>query len=336
MDIDLILEPDRSPSEVKELGLLAERYGIRTLWMSNYSSARDAFMTMVPVAEATRRLGIGVLVVSPWEMHPLKIANSLLTLNEFAGGRAQLVVSGGGEWCGVMGVGHERRVRAVRETTEIIRKAFSGKPLTYRGQLYKSFGYNAAWARAAAPTVYVGASKRQMMRMAAEVADGAMMSDVTLHYIRDMVGIARERLGELNQAGRPFRMSNFWAWHVKKDRSESLREARRELILRGWLARYHVEPFMTAEECNLIETHKNAFLKAYTDRSGEIAGVPEAVVNKLIENFCCAGDLSTLDRHVATLKQFAAAGLTEIALRLHDDPQDGIRMIGERVLPALK
>ena len=99
MDIDLILEPDLSPSEIKELALAAERYGVRTLWASNYSSARDAFLSMVPPAQATRRLGIGVLVISPWEMHPLKIANSLLSLNEYAGGRAQLVVSGGGEWC---------------------------------------------------------------------------------------------------------------------------------------------------------------------------------------------------------------------------------------------
>ena len=127
--------------------MAAERYGVRTLWASNYSSARDAFMSMVPLAQATRRIGIGVLVISPWEMHPLKIANSLLTLNEYAGGRAQVVVSGGGEWCGVMGTGHQRRVRAVRETVEMIRAAISGKPLTYKGELYKAYGYNAAWAQ---------------------------------------------------------------------------------------------------------------------------------------------------------------------------------------------
>ena len=60
------------------------------------------------------------------------------------------------------------------------------------------------------------------------------------------------------------------------------------------------------------------------------------MVDKLIENFCCAGDFSTMDAHVARLKEFAAAGFTEIALRLHDDPMDAIRMIGERVIPALR
>jgi 5,10-methylenetetrahydromethanopterin reductase len=349
MDIDLILEPDLTPSEIKELGVAAEAFGVRTLWASNYSSARDAFMSLLPLAGATKRIGIGVLVVSPWEMHPLKIANSLLTLNEYAGGRARLVVSGGGEWCGVMGTGHGRRVRAVRETVEMIRRATTGKPLTYKGELYKSYGYNAAWARDPAPQVYVGASKPQMMRMAAEVADGAMMSDVTLHYIRDMTRIAQEHLAEVGREGsrdraadpsQPvppgFRLSNFWAWHVKADRAASMKEARRELILRGWLVRYHLEPFLTPEECDLVEKHKNAFLAAYTDRSGEIRGVPPALVDKLIENFSCAGDLSTIDRHVATIRRFADSGLTELALRLHDEPMNAVRMLGERVLPALR
>lgn len=336
MDIDLILEPDLTPAQIKELGLAAERYGIRTLWASNYSSARDAFMTMVPLAQESRRIGLGVLVVSPWEMHPLKMANSLLTLNEFGGGRGHLVVSGGGEWAAMIGSGYERRVRAVRETVEIIRQAMTGKPVTYKGELYKSYGYNAAWAHDPRPLVYVGASKPQMMRMAAATADGAMMSDVTLHYVRDMVAVARERLGDLGRADAGFRLSNFWAWHVKGDREASMREARRELILRGWLVRYHLEPFMTAEECNFIEKNRNAFLTAYTDRSGDIKGVPAGMIEKLIENFSCAGDLSTIDRHIETLRKFAASGLTEVALRLHDQPMDAVHMIGERVIPALR
>lgn len=336
MEIDLILEPDRDPSEIKELGLAAEQFGVHAVWASNYSSARDAFMSMVPLAQATKRIGIGVLVVSPWEMHPLKIANSLLTLNEYAGGRAQIVVSGGGEWCGVMGTGHPRRVRAVRETVDLIHRASTGKPVTYKGQIYKAFGYNAGWSRHRAPLVYAGASKRQMMRMAAETADGAMMSDVTLHYAGDMVAVARERLAEVGQAARNFRLSNFWAWHVKKDRETSMHEARRELILRGWLAPYHLEPFLSPTECGLVERHKNAFLAAYNDRSGDIKGVPAALVDKLIDNLTCAGDLSTIDRHIETLRRFAGSGLTEIALRLHDDPMDGVRMIGEQVIPALR
>lgn len=336
MDIDVILEPDLPPARIATLAEAAEGYGIRTLWASNYASARDAFMTLVPAAQKTSRIGLGVLVVSPWEMHPLKMANSLLTLNEYCGGRARMVVSAGGEWAGVIGAETARRVRAARETIEIMRGALSGRTVNYQGELYKAYGYNAAWAAAhKPPLLYAGASKAQMLRMGAAVADGVMMSDVTTHYVREMVEIARTARAATKHPG-DFRISNFWAWHVKKDRAASMKEARRELILRGWLVRYHIAPFMTPEECDLIEKHKPAFLKAWTDRSGEIRGVDPAIVDKLIENFSFAGDPGDIDRHVERLHTFASAGLTEIALRLHDDPMDALALIGERVVPAFR
>ena len=118
MDIDIILEPDVTPAQITELGLLAEQSGINRLWVQNYAQARDVFMSVVPLAMASKRINIGVMVVSPWGMHPLKMANALLTLNEYCGGRATLCVGGGGEWNAVMDIPVERRVRAVREAAE--------------------------------------------------------------------------------------------------------------------------------------------------------------------------------------------------------------------------
>ena len=337
MKIDVILEPDLAPAEIAELGQAAERFGLRCLWGSNYSSARDVFMSLVPMAAATRKIGVGVLVVSPWEMHPLKIANALLTLNEYAQGRAQLVVSAGGEWTGVMGSARPRRVRAARETIEIIRAASRGERLNYDGDLYKAWGFNAAWARDPAPLVYAGASKPQMFRMAAATADGLMMSDIPpLSVLDESMATIRGALNERRPPPQEFRISNFWAWHVKASREQSLREARRELILRGWLVRYHMAPFLSDEECDLVEANKQAFLDAYTDRTGEIRDVPPELVDKLIDNFCFAGDPDDIDRHIDTLRRFRDAGLTEIALRLHDEPMESLRLIGERVMPALQ
>ena len=124
MKLDIILEADLTPAEIKELGLLAEQYNFRAIWAQNYARARDAFMTMVPVAEATKNIKLGVLIVSPYEMHPLKIANSVLTLNEYAGGRAMVTVGAGGEWPGVMNVGYGKRITGTRETLEIIKGSF--------------------------------------------------------------------------------------------------------------------------------------------------------------------------------------------------------------------
>ena len=76
--------------------------------------------------------------------------------------------------------------------------------------------------------------------------------------------------------------------------------------------------------------------KAFWTRSGKIDGVPEDIVNKLIAGMSSAGDLSSLDAEIERYRAFAEAGLTELALRLFDDPMDGLKIIGERVLPALR
>ena len=58
-------------------------------------------------------------------------------------------------------------------------------------------------------------------------------------------------------------------------------------------------------------------------------------VNRLIAGMASAGDLSDIDREIERYKEFAEGGLTELSIRLFDDPMDGLRMIGERVLPAV-
>ena len=63
MKIDVILSPDTSPAEILELGLLAESYGIQSVWSSNYPSSRDPFLTLAPLALQSKTLRLGPLVV---------------------------------------------------------------------------------------------------------------------------------------------------------------------------------------------------------------------------------------------------------------------------------
>ena len=51
MEIDIILNEFASPQEAAELGLLAEQYGLRGVWSSNYGTSRDAFFTLSLLAD---------------------------------------------------------------------------------------------------------------------------------------------------------------------------------------------------------------------------------------------------------------------------------------------
>jgi hypothetical protein len=54
MEVDIILEPDLTPRQVAELGVEAEKYGIRALWTSNFFAHWDAFLSAATLAEKPR------------------------------------------------------------------------------------------------------------------------------------------------------------------------------------------------------------------------------------------------------------------------------------------
>jgi hypothetical protein len=122
---------------------------------------------------------------------------------------------------------------------------------------------------------------------------------------------------------------------VKADARASVAEARSQLALRGMLEDWYVDSFLEPDECQLVKAKLPAFFKAYKNRSAEIEGVPEAILDKLVDHLGLSGDESSVDRHIERLRSFAAAGLSDIALKLHGDQAHAVRLIGERVAPAL-
>jgi alkanesulfonate monooxygenase SsuD/methylene tetrahydromethanopterin reductase-like flavin-dependent oxidoreductase (luciferase family) len=339
--LDLVLEPD-SPRRFAELGRLAERLGFGIVWTANHLSARDPFMSFMQLATQTSTLRLGPIALSPYELHPLKIATQLLTLNEQAGGRANIVVGGGGGTVIGMGLKPGRRVMlprmvtAVREAVEFLQGAVRERPFSYVGELFQVQGFNPGWATQAPPQIYVGASKPQMLRMAGRVADGVMLSDVTLPRMAETMHELQAGLAKRDRLIEGFPVSNLYAWHVKADRQAARGEAIAKLFVRGMLEEWYIAPFLEPAECAFVEAHFAAFAQAYARNSHHVEGVPHALLDKLVDNLTFTGDLNDIDRFIGELQQFKAAGITEFAIRLYADPEDSIRMLAERVMPSLR
>ena len=84
----------------------------------------------------------------------------------------------------------------------------------------------------------------------------------------------------------------------------------------------------------LVIDHWDSFMKSYWTRSGNIEGVPDVIVNHLIAELSSAGTIGDLETELERYRQFEATGLTDLALRLFDDPMAGLKLIGEHVVPA--
>lgn len=335
MQVDVILDARASAAELATLGRLAEDAGIRGVWVSSLRDSRDPFANLVPLAQATSRITLGPIAVNPFDTHPLKLAASLLTLNELAGGRARIVVGGGGEVLDALDLLPRRRVRAVRECVEIMRAAASGMPIDYRGELFRVRETRFGWLTVPPLPIAIGAGERQMLRMAAQVGDGIMMSDVPPAPARATLATLDEALQAEGKARPAFTTNVFTAWHFCEEAREARAEARRWLYLRGifrpWLLAHLLEP----AEVEQVMARREAFAAAFFAGSPTVAGVPEPLLDRLVDELTLCATPTTLDAVIARLHEMRAAGLGAVALRLYARPAESIRMIGARVVGAL-
>ena len=335
MRIDIIIEPDQSAQDFRRLGRLAEDCGIAGIWVPNNNNNRDPFVNFSALALDSSHIRMGPIAVSPFELHPYKMALALLTLNELSGGRAQIVVGAGGGTVQAMGKQPERPVRAVREAIEILVRAAEGGKFRYEGEMFPINWLNTQWAKADAPMIYAGANGPQMLASAARHAPGVMVSDFTPDRVRWAREIIDPVLRDAGRASEDFPLNNFWAWHVKETREAAHREARPWLCMRGTIYPKYIRDVVNEDEARIVSEHLDSFAKAYYNRSPDIDGVPDAIIDKIIDRAVSASPLSEIDREVQRFRDFEAAGLTQIALRVYDDPEAAIRMIGEHIVPAL-
>ena len=334
MRIDIVLEPNASAQKFAELGALAESYGIGAVWTANHLAARDPFLCFSLLGAATNTIGMGPVAISPFELHPVKMANALLTLNEMSNGRASIVIGGGGGSMMFMGIERKRMVKAVEECVEFIKGASADDALTFKGEIYQVANYHPKWVKDTPPLLYVAASRDRMLRMAGRVADGVMMTDITLFHADDAIKAVRKSLAQSSRSPEAFRINNLFAWHVKEDKEEAIGEARRKLLVRGGVTPWYVSPFLSQEDCDIVQDHMPSFLKAYAANSPIIEDVPDRIIDDLIEHLTLTGDLADLDTFIEKLKKFEAAGFNEFALRIYDEPEKSIKLIGEQVVPV--
>jgi alkanesulfonate monooxygenase SsuD/methylene tetrahydromethanopterin reductase-like flavin-dependent oxidoreductase (luciferase family) len=321
---------------LEELAQLAESHGFEGIWTSNMHDGRDPFVNYVDAARATSKIKLGPVAVSPYELHPLKMGNALLTLNEIAGGRAQIgIAAGDGGTAFAMGMKAERRLRAVREAVEIIEKMATGELMSHEGEMYKVKWYNASWVTQPMKQVYVCAGGPQLLRSSAKYARGIYLGD---HH-PEHVAAVREAIDPEIAAHNPhkdeFRLLNFWAWHVKEDEEEALAEARMWLAERvtPWPAYYH--EVLPKEEMQTIWDNTDALNKAFYNQVSDIPEIPRDLLDKLCRCCTSCSPADQLDREIEQMRRFRDAGLTDISLRVYKEPEKAIQMIGEKVIPAL-
>jgi 5,10-methylenetetrahydromethanopterin reductase len=337
MKFHIILEANNSHERVAELARLAESFGIEGLWTSNMHDSRDPFINFVEAARTTNTIRMGPVAVSPYELHPLKMANALLTLNEISEGRAQIGVGAGdGGTATAMGMPAVRRVRAARECVEIIEAAATGEPVNYKGEMYEVQYYHSSWVTQPRPAVYVCAGGPQMIRSSARYAQGIYLGDHLPAHVARVNDAIKTEQASIGRSDDSFRLLNFWAWHVKESQDDARDEAAIWLAMRAtpWPQFYHHD-ILPEDEMKVVWDNLKEINMAYYKRDPKlIVKTPKDILNRLVDQCSSTSSIDDLDHEIDRIRRFEAAGLTDICLRVYDKPENSIRLIGERVMPA--
>jgi alkanesulfonate monooxygenase SsuD/methylene tetrahydromethanopterin reductase-like flavin-dependent oxidoreductase (luciferase family) len=336
MDIDIVLDSHMPPQQLAELGVLAEQQGVRCVWNASYLDGRDPFSAMVPLAQATSRIKIAPMALNAYEMHPYRIAMALQSLNEFADGRAQTMIGGGGEVVMSLGIEFKQRVRYVRECLEFVKGATTQRPFSYDGELFKITDYNPDWTTAEPPFIYSAAKRPQMLRMAAKAADGIFISDLSPGLAKGAIEAVHSRMDELGRDKTGFRFNNFLAMYIYDDLAEARHEARRWIGFRAIFREYMMREFMTAEEFQQVLDYIPQIYAMAPKNESYVEGLDDELLERCVDKLTLTGTTADLDGVIEHLLEYKALGMTEVCIEIKKHHVKNIQMLGERIIPAVK
>ena len=159
----------------------AEAAGFEAVWQAESRLVREATVPLAAFGAVTDRIKLGSGVVSMWVRNPAFLAATFSTLDDLAPGR---VILGIGAWwdplAAKVGVSRDRPLRAMREIVTAVRALLAGETVTFAGDFVQLDGVELDYVhqerRPKAVPIVIGATGMQMMQLAGEIADGALLN----------------------------------------------------------------------------------------------------------------------------------------------------------------
>ncbi len=126
------------PTAVIDFAVEAERIGVDVAWSAE-AWGEDAVTSLSFLAARTERIQLGTGIMQISARVPSMTAMTALTLSRLSGGRFILGLGASGPQVveGLQGQSFARPLTRMRETVEIVRKAFAGEKLEYHGREFQ-------------------------------------------------------------------------------------------------------------------------------------------------------------------------------------------------------
>jgi alkanesulfonate monooxygenase SsuD/methylene tetrahydromethanopterin reductase-like flavin-dependent oxidoreductase (luciferase family) len=185
--IGTFISPGKSLERAITRARLADELGFDSAY-TTHIAGRDSMTVLAAYAVTTNRIRVGTGVLPIFSRTPVSTAQTAATIDELSGGR---MVAG-------LGVSHAvtvenwfdskitKPVSQMREYVGIVRAILRGEEPPEGEHFNTKFQFMGYEARDELP-IYVGALSPNMLQLAGEIADGAMLWLCNPNYIRDVV-----------------------------------------------------------------------------------------------------------------------------------------------------
>ncbi|NWG21256.1 MAG: LLM class flavin-dependent oxidoreductase [Chloroflexi bacterium] len=311
------------------LAAMVEDRGFDGISVYNDLLYQPAWLPLLEIARHTRRVIIGPAAVNPFTCHPINIAGNIALIDEASQGRAYLGIARGA-WLDYLGLDPARPVTALREAMICVRRLLARSPEPFDGQVFRLAGGDSLrWIirRPDVPFLLGSWGKQTIRACIAEIAEVKIGGTTNPAVVRTV----REETAETAvAAGRPLDDIRIVAGAISvvdRDGAAARALARRKAALYlPVIAAF--DPTLPLEPEQLVRIRAAAaaydFERAGRDISDELlrlvgfAGTPDEVAAQAAE---------LIDAGAARIEFGTPHGLTE---------EEGLRLLGEQVLPRLR
>jgi probable F420-dependent oxidoreductase len=281
--------------------LRAEAAGVECVWAPELFRSADSQAAYL--AAKTETIGVATGIVWAFTRSPFIHAVTALDIDEMSGGRFRLGMGAGVKrlnetWHNAdYGRPAPHLREAIEATRLIMQQAGAGEPIRYEGSYYdidiKGWVRPHPPARDTPPPIYTAAVQAGMARMAGDVADGLIGHPIqSLRWIDEVVVDAFEE--GLRRSGRErgdFDYLPTVCCAIDDDEGRAIEMARRTISFYATVKTY----------APLWEMHgfgENAAAAGEAFRRGDLAGVPAAISDEMVEAYCAAGPLDKVRARV--------------------------------------
>jgi 5,10-methylenetetrahydromethanopterin reductase len=327
--VSIAFQTDQPLAAYGPLAATAERAGFDAVSVYNDLLYQPAWLPLLEIARATRRVALGPSAVNPFTCHPVNIAGYAALLDEAAGGRAYLGLARGA-WHEFLGLEPPRPVRALREAFECVRHLLRRSKEPYRGEIFRLAGGDSlrfAIARPEMPFLlgtWGPATIRACIREVAEVKVGGTANpDVVPRFLKEIAAAATGAGRAPEQIGLVVGCVSV----VDRDGAAARELARRKVALYlPVIAELDPTLAVAPARRERIRTLAAAY---------DFAGAAREIPDDLLRRLAFAG---TPDQVAEQAHALYAAGVARVEFGAPHglDEAEGLKLFGDAVLPALR